>query len=127
MTQAFDDIRTVLQNYFDGLHHCDTNTLGNVFHPAAIYATADEIPFVFRTMDAYLAIVADRESPASRREARKDVIVSIDVAGANTALAKVQCTIGARDFVDFLSLVRISDRWWIISKVFQIIETTQQD
>lgn len=127
MPQALDDIRSVLQEYFDGLYHCDSTRLGNVLHPKAVYATGDETPFLSLTMEEYFPIIASRGSPASRDEVRKDVIVSLDTAGQNTAFAKVKCSIGTRDFIDFLSLVRISGRWWIISKVFQFSETTKQD
>ncbi len=119
---AYDEIVRVLQDYFDGLYECDVEKLGRVFHPRAIYATADETPFLYRTMDEYLPVVAARQSPASRGEERRDHIDSIDVAGENTALARVRCSIGARDFVDLLTFVRVDGAWRIIAKVFQIIE-----
>ena len=122
MTSAFDQIGLVLRDYFDALYYCDTVRLERVFHPHAIYATADETPPVYRTMDEYVPIVAARQSPASRRETRRDHIDSIDLAGDNTAFARVRCSIGERDFVDFLTLIRDNGQWRIIAKVFQIIE-----
>lgn len=115
-------ISSVLNEYFDALYFCDTEKLAKVFHPNAIYATADETPFLLRTMDAYFPIVAARQSPASRGEPRRDHVDDIQIAGANTAIARVRCSIGARDFVDFLTLVRTDGDWRIIAKVFQIIE-----
>ncbi len=115
-------ITRLLTDYFDGLYDCDVEKLTSVFHPQAIYATADETPLLFRTMEEYLPIVAARQSPASRQEPRRDHIDEIQLAGDNTALARVRCSIGDRDFVDFLSLVRTDGQWWIIAKVFQIIE-----
>ncbi|MFF4014127.1 nuclear transport factor 2 family protein [Streptomyces sp. NPDC001843] len=32
----------VLRQYFDGLYYGDTDLLGQVFHPGAVYATATE-------------------------------------------------------------------------------------
>lgn len=122
MSDAFQAIGTVLQDYFDALYHCDVNRLERVFHPAAIYATADETPFLHRTMDVYFPVVAARESPASRGEERRDHIDAIEFAGDNTALARVRCSIGARDFVDLLTLVRVEGEWRIIAKIFRIIE-----
>ena len=119
---AYAAIETVLGTYFDGLYHADVERLAAVFHPRAVYATADEATPLIRTMDEYLRVVADRQSPANRGEARTDSIDAIEVAGPNTARARVRCSIGTRDFVDFLSLVRIDDRWTIIAKVFQIRE-----
>ncbi|ALA17835.1 MULTISPECIES: nuclear transport factor 2 family protein [unclassified Chelatococcus] len=122
MTQALNDICAVLQDYFDALYFCDVDKLQSAFHPRAIYATADETPLLYRTMEDYVPIVAARQSPASRNEVRGDHIDVIDLAGENTAFARVRCSIGQRDFVDFLTLVRTDGRWRIIAKVFQIIE-----
>ena len=118
----FNAVASVLGEYFDGLHHADPKRLASAFHPQAIYATADEIPLLYRTMDEYFAVVAKRESPASRNESRRDVIDGIEFAGENTAFARVRCSIGTSDFADFLTLVRTDGTWRIIAKVFQIIE-----
>lgn len=125
MTSAFSEITAVLQTYFDALYYCDVERLQRVFHPRAIYATADETPLLYRTMEEYVPVVAARQSPASRNEVRRDHIDAIDLAGENTATARVRCSIGQRDFVDFLTLVRSDGRWQIIAKVFQIIERHQ--
>lgn len=97
---AYMPIVRVLGDYFDALYHCDVEKLQAVFHPKAIYATADEDPLLTRTMEEYVPVVAARQSPASRGEARRDAIDSIDLAGENTAMARVRCSIGQRDFVD---------------------------
>lgn len=123
MTSPVAAVERVLQDYFDGLHQSDVTLLAGVFHPRAVYATADETPPLVRSMAEYFPVVAARVSPASRGEARKDAIDSIEFAGDNTALAKVRCSIGDRDFVDFLSLIRENGEWRIIAKVFQIRRT----
>ena len=116
------DIAVVLADYFDALYFCDVEKLQRVFHPKAIYATADETSLLYRTMEEYVPVVAARQSPASRGEPRHDHIEAIDLAGENTAVARVRCSIGKRDFVDFLTLVRTDGEWRIMAKVFQIIE-----
>ena len=119
---SFDQVSKVLQIYFDALYDCDTEKLARAFHPKAIYATADEAPLLHRTMEEYFPVIDARESPASRGEERNDAIDSIEFAGDNTAFARVRCSIGARDFVDFLTLVRTDGQWKIIAKIFQIIK-----
>lgn len=119
---AFDAVIGVLETYFDGLYHSDSDRLAEAFHPQAIYATADEAPLLYRTMDEYFQVVEKRESPASRKEIRHDVIDAIEFAGDNTAFARVRCSIGSRDFTDFLTLVQTDGAWRIIAKVFQITE-----
>jgi hypothetical protein len=125
MTSVFNDINGILEEYFDALYFSDVEKLQRVFHPKAIYATADETPLLYRTMEEYVPVVAARQPPASRNEARRDHIDAIDLAGENTAVARVRCSIGQRDFVDFLTMVRADGRWRIIAKVFQITERQQ--
>ncbi|MES0809601.1 nuclear transport factor 2 family protein [Roseibium sp. SCPC15] len=120
MSAAFPDLQRVIRDYFDALYHCDTELLQRVFHPKAVYATADETPLLHRTMDEYVPVVAARQSPASRGEARRDLIDEIQFAGENTAFARVRCSIGSNDFVDFLTFVRDEGSWRIMSKIFQI-------
>lgn len=118
----FKGVKEALSVYFDALYYCDKNKLAVAFHPKAIYATADETPLLYRTMEEYFPIVAARESGAARCEVRRDIIDGIEFAGDNTAFARVRCSIGQRDFIDFLTLVREESRWQIMAKVFQMIE-----
>jgi Putative lumazine-binding len=115
---ALDEVRDLLDRYFDGLYRSDAELLAAVFHPAAVYATATDGALTRLSMPEYLPVVAARESPATRGEARTDTIESIAFAGPVTALARVRCSIGTRRFTDLLSLVRVDGRWQIIAKVF---------
>jgi len=120
MTTSLDQLQSVISDYFDALYHCDTGLLKKVFHAKAIYATADETPLLTRTLAEYVPVVAARRSPASRGEPRRDVIDEIQLAGANTAFARVRCSIGNTDFTDFLTFVRDGGNWKIMAKIFQI-------
>jgi 4-oxalocrotonate tautomerase len=111
-------IHDLLERYFDALHHCDVELLAGVLHPSAIYATVGGGELIRWSVDEYLPVIAARESPASRGEARTDAIDSIEFAGPDTALARVRCSTGPKHFVDLLSLLRIDGRWWVIAKVF---------
>lgn len=118
MGEAYGEIVELLGQYFDGLYHSDTARLRRVFHPQARYVCATESPLVHLGMDEYFPIVDKRPSPASRGEARRDRIVSIELAGPVTAFARVNCAIGPRFFTDLLTLIRVDGRWQIIAKVF---------
>jgi Putative lumazine-binding len=114
----YAEVVAVLQDYFDGLHHSDTERLRRVFHSQAVYATASEDkPLVLR-MDEYFPIVEARPSPASKAEVRTDGIVSIELVGPVTALAKLRCSIRPKHFIDLLTLIRVEGRWQVIAKVF---------
>jgi 4-oxalocrotonate tautomerase len=120
--EAAADLERTLTSYFDGLHHSDADRLAEVFHPRAIYATATGGSLLHLTMDDYLPMVAAREAPAARGEARRDRIVSVERAGPVTARAVVECAIGPRSFTDYLTLVHVEGRWRIIAKVFHYEE-----
>jgi hypothetical protein len=123
--QALDDIASLLQDYLDGLHHSDTQRLRRIFHPQAIYACATEGQPLILRMDEYFPIVDARPAPASRGETRTDEILSIELAGPVTALAKLKCSIRPKHFIDLLTLIRLEGRWQIIAKVFHYdVETT---
>ena len=70
LTEAGSDYRA-LAEYFDALYFCDVETLRRVFHPRAIYATADERPLLYRTMEEYTAVVAARQSPGLQHAERE--------------------------------------------------------
>ena len=89
-----------------------------MFLPKAVYASATGGELVHLTMDEYFPIVDARPSPASRREPRRDRVVSIEQVGPVTAVARVECAIGSKRFDDVLTLVRLDDRWQIVAKVF---------
>lgn len=112
------DVSDVLTKYFDGLYHSDVARLKDVFHPKAHYVCATSGTLQYLTMDEYFPAVEARISPRENGEIRRDKIVSIERTGPSTAFAHVECSIGAKLFSDFLTLIRLDDRWQIISKVF---------
>ena len=118
MPDPYADIVGVMQLYFDGLYHSDTQRLRRVFHPQALYACATEGSLTHLGMDDYFAVVDRRESPASRNETRADRIVSIELAGPVTALVRAECAIGPKAFTDLLTFVRLDGEWRLIAKVF---------
>jgi hypothetical protein len=119
---ATTEIHRVLERYFDGLHQADPGLLAEVFHQSSMYATAVGGTLLLRTLPEYLAVVEAREAPASRGETRTDAVDAILLAGPETALASVRCSVGGRRFVDLLTLVRADGRWQILSKVFHYDE-----
>jgi hypothetical protein len=118
----FQAVAEVLAVYFDGLHFADSKRLAQIFHPQAQYVCVTDGTLLYRDMATYFPVVDARISPASKGEARKDEIVSIEFAGPVTARAMLHCTMGDRFYTDFLTLIRLEGRWQIISKVFHYEE-----
>lgn len=111
-------ITAVMQHYFDGLYFGDTEQLGRALHPQARYFTATPGSLLHLDMAQYFPVVEARPAPASTGQARSDRIVSIDFAGPVTALVKAQCAVPPKFFTDFLTMVKVDDRWRIVAKVF---------
>jgi hypothetical protein len=118
MEQLHRQVAAALSAYFDGLYESDTRKLAAIFHPEAIYACATDGRLLRLGMADYFPMVDRRPSPQSRGERRTDRIVSIQLAGPVTAFVHAECSIGAKQFSDFLTLVFVDGRWQIISKVF---------
>lgn len=116
--EPYAEVADALTHYFDGLYFSDTQRLGTIFHPLAIYACATEGSLLHLTMAEYFPIVDNRPSPASRSEPRVDRIVSIEFAGPVTAFVRLNCAIGPKLFTDLLTLAKLDGRWQIMSKVF---------
>jgi 4-oxalocrotonate tautomerase len=114
----FEGVIALLQDYFEGLYEGDTARLARVFHPQARYNCATDGQLVHLDMAEYFPLVERRPSPRSRQHARTDRILSIEFAGPVTALAKVECSIPGKCFLDLLTMVRVDGRWQIIGKVF---------
>jgi hypothetical protein len=91
-----------------------------LFHPSALYGFVEGEQLRRLDMPTYLPLVALRPSPAAAGRTRDDRVLALDFAGPTTALARVECNIVGKHFVDFLSLLRIEGRWQIVAKVFHV-------
>lgn len=118
MKQDTRDITTALADYFDGIYEGDTAKLRRAFHAEAHLYSATDGPLTDMSLEDYLALVGGRPSPASRNAPRADRIVAIDYSGPETAMAKVELSVSPKNFVDFLTMLRVDGRWRIISKTF---------
>lgn len=118
MTSDLQDIERALQAYFDGLYEGDTGKLASVFHEGAHLFSATDGKLDDLPRAAWFEMVRNRPSAVSRDLPRRDWVVQIDRSGPNTAFAKVQCQIPPRYFTDYLTFVKLTDGWRIVSKTF---------
>ena len=114
------EICAAAEAYFDALHTGDADRLRDLFVPEAnLYAASDGELKVMPVAD-YLALVAGRDSPASQAHPRSGHVVSIDMSGPNSAVAKVNVAVPPTRFVDLLSFLRVDEQWRIVSKVYHV-------
>jgi hypothetical protein len=116
----YGEVCALMERYFEAFHHSDARALAGLFHPGALYAFSDGGTLKQLDMATYLPIVAARPTPASRGLARAGRVLAIEFAGPATALVKAESRSAPRHFVDFLSLLKLDGRWWIVAKVFHV-------
>lgn len=118
MNENYTQISSLMQQYFDGLYHSNTELLTNVFHPQARYSTVSSGELVNLSMPEYFEVVSHRQSPSSKGQQRCDEVLAIEFIGPTTALVKARCVIVPKHFTDLLNLIYVDGKWQIISKVF---------
>ena len=112
-------IEAVLQTYFDGLHEGNTAKLAEAFHPCAHLYWEKEGEVADMPREEWFAMVRERGSAKSKGLARDDRILSIDMSGPETAIAKVNCQIPPRYFTDYLMFLKTAGGWRIVSKSYR--------
>ena len=118
MSTAYAELTQAMQLYFYGFHNCDVATLQKVFHPSCHLITGVGGSLIDDAMDAVYARVLGRTSPAKAGQPRHDQIVSIHLAGPETALVTCRIAIAPKLFTDYMNFVKLDGEWRIVSKVF---------
>ena len=108
-----EQVSQVIQCYFDGLHYGDTKKLREIFHSDA-YLKAPELR---RGLDEWLALVAQRQKPATNGDEYAYRILSVDVVGQQ-AMVKVLCPLLGNIYIDFLGLLKEDGHWRIVNKMY---------
>ncbi|MCL2166106.1 MAG: nuclear transport factor 2 family protein [Clostridiales bacterium] len=112
-----EDIKEIIQFYFDGSYEGSSEKMDKAFHQAAhIYGCAADGSLTDWPRDAFVSRVGARPADAPSYP-REDEILSIDFTGENTAVAKVKLRVGNTRFTDVLCLMRLESKWGIIAKM----------
>jgi hypothetical protein len=119
MTSEIEAVEKVVWTYLDGLYEGDTGKLAQAFHEAShLYSVSDggvaDLP-----REKWFEFVKGRASAKSQGLKRTDRIVSIDLAGPETAFVKLECSIHPRYFTDYLTLLKLNGGWKVVSKTFR--------
>ena len=115
-----EEIEKVIRTYFDLLYKGDKDLIERVFLPEANVSSLFNGKIVKIDMDGFRKRIAERKSPESIGEIRDDKIIMIDISSPTTAMVKVKCNILHNNYIDYLSLLKVSGKWKIISKVFHM-------
>ena len=117
--QADPAIQKLLADYFDVMHHQDMNVFDKVFHKNCCLYSTQTGEMSLRPYDVYREVVANRESPASLGNARRDKVLMFDQVSPTLALVKVQLEMFGGVMQDYLNIVFIDGQWWILAKMWE--------
>ena len=120
MTDNIVKIENVLRIYLDLLYKGDIGLIESVFFQEATVSSVSDGKITSINLDGFRERIAVRSSPESVGEIRHDKIIMIDISSPTTAIAKVECMILKNHYTDYLSLIKVSEKWGIISKVFHM-------
>ena len=87
MREAYSEIVSALDLFFDGFYEGDIEKLKRIFHPNCHLFSAADGPLEDDDMPAVYDLVENRLSPKDRNQPRYDRIISIDISGPEAALA----------------------------------------
>ena len=113
-------IENIIRIYLDLLYKGNVDLIKSVFHQEATVSSISDGKIISINMEGFRKRVATRESPESIGETRHDKIILIDISSTTTAIAKVECMILKNHYTDYLSFIKVSEKWGIISKVFHM-------
>lgn len=117
--QADPGIKKLLSDYFDVMHHQDMAVFDKVFHKSCALYSTQTGELSLRPYDVYREVVANRESPASLGNARRDQVLMFDQVSPTLALVKVQLEMFGGVMQDYLNIVFIDGQWWILAKMWE--------
>ena len=110
-------ISQALKNYyFNGIYEGDLNALQNILNPGTLlFGDVKGKPYS-KTLDEYLDVVKNRQSPKDSGKPFKGTIHSINIINS-IAVAKVHVKMYDFEYDEFLSFHKIDNRWVIVNKM----------
>ena len=112
-------ISKVIDRYIEGVRNGNVEALQQAFHPQASM-------FGWKGNDLYITLiqglydyVASTPVPAKTGDLPTFIITSMQVTGNAATVELAMDGYHVHDFMDYFQLLKIDDRWWIVSKLFQ--------
>ena len=109
-------IEAVIQNYFEGYQKADVTLIKRAFHPDTRLLSVDQGKLDVTEMKDWLKNLEDRQLRGDVREG-KLTIVSIDQTN-ESAIVKLKIEFKTFEFTDYLSLLKVEEKWIIVGKIY---------
>lgn len=111
-------VLSLVELYFDGLHHADSKILRKVFHSKLAYVCATEGDELYLDLDTYMSRVDARTPPSERGDPRDEAILDIAFGSDRIARVTARMSMMGRNYLDYLTLVKENGEWRIVTKAF---------
>ena len=113
--QADSAVRAVVQRYLHGLKFNDTTGLHDAFWPEArLFSIGPKGQINELTQAKWYAMFAQSAGKEEKGDLR---IADLDITGNAASVKVVEDYPGSR-YTDYLNLLRINGRWWIVNKIY---------
>lgn len=113
-------IRDTIQVYFDSMYESNPGKVLDAFHPnARITGYIDDELHEMSTEEFADFVSEQQPSAREKGEMLRTEILSVKEAG-NIATAQVRDDYLGLTFLDYLSLLKVDDRWCIYNKLFHV-------
>lgn len=123
MSGSYDaEVQDLMTRYFEGLYHSNSDILRTVFHPDLAYVNGTEGIYEHMGLDAYMTRIDARTPPASRGDARDEVIERITFKGTRIGMVEARMTMMGRNYQDLLTIIHTDQGWRVLTKVFSFVE-----
>jgi len=116
------EVQDLMTRYFEGLYHSSTAILRTVFHPDLAYVNGTEGTYEHMGLEDYMTRIDARTPPASRGDARDEVIERITFKGTRIGMVEARMTMMGRNYQDLLTIIHTDQGWRVLTKVFSFVE-----
>ena len=108
-------VRAVLERYLHGLKFNDTTSLREAFRPdARLFFVRKDGTLGELTQAAWYAAVAPNLGHEEEGDLR---VTAVDIT-RDAAAAKILEDYPSSRYTDYVNLLRVNGRWWIVNKIF---------
>lgn len=112
-------IRRLIADYFDVMHRQDMAVFDRVFHKDSVLYGVVEGVINIRPYAVYRAAVAERQSPESLGNARRDAVLLFDQVSSTLAVVKLELEMFGGVMQDYLNIVFLDGQWWVMAKMWE--------
>jgi hypothetical protein len=116
------EVRELMKLYFEGLYQSSSDILRTVVHTDLTYVNGTAGTYEHMGLEDYMARIDARTPPASRGDAREEIIERVVFKGSRIGIVEARMTMMGRNYQDLLTIINTNEGWRVLSKVFSYVE-----